>query len=85
MIYKTESGLYSVDMATNRARLPIIDQKLFRNLALISVMNVILTTVTMFNIKTERAEKTLIEKEKKRMLLEELANAAAAEGEGGQN
>ena len=48
-------------------------------------MNVILTTVTMFNIKTERAEKTLIEKEKKRMLLEELANAAAADGEGGQN
>ena len=76
-----------MDMATNRARLPIIDQQLFRNLALISVMNVILTTVTMFNIKTERAEKTLIEKEKKRMLLEAaLAEAASAgDGDGGQN
>ena len=58
-------------MATNRARLPIIDQKLFRNLALISVMNVILTTVTMFNIKTERAEKTLIEKEMRRKMMED--------------
>ena len=48
-------------------------------------MNVILTTVTMFNIKTERAEKTLIEKEKKRMLLEAaLAEAASAgDGDGG--
>jgi len=38
-----------------------------QNLVIMAFMNVALVTVTLFNIKTEREEKLLIEEEQKRL------------------
>ena len=81
VVAKTELGLLSVYLATNRFRLPLTEYSVRRNLVILALMNLALVTITMINIKTERFEKQLIEAEKKRIdkieAMDELGEDAA--------
>jgi len=56
-----------VDYASHRARFNFQSNKTALMLIGIGLFNVILTTITMFNIKQERDEKVLIQEDKERM------------------
>ena len=81
VVAKTELGLFSVYLATNRFRLPLNEQSVRTNLIILALMNLALVTITMINIKTERFEKKLIDAEQKRIAkleaMEELGDDAA--------
>ena len=66
VVEKTDQGLYLVDMVSNRARLAFSDNTSYVYLFVIFILGVVLTTITMFNIKQEREEKQLLKEELER-------------------
>ena len=63
VVVKTDGGLYTVDFATQRARLPINDAKTWRLMALGAFINAVLLAVTLLSIRQERWEQELVEAE----------------------
>lgn len=63
VLAKTDVGLYTMDVGTQRVRLAFNDPKTMGYFFLIVTLNIVLTTLTMFNIKEERWEKELIAEE----------------------
>ena len=65
-VIMTDEGLYTVDIATDRARLPRDDSTTNMYLLFIALLNAVLVTVTMFNIRQERKDNELVVREQKR-------------------
>ena len=72
-VIRTDEGLYTVDIATDRARLPRDESKTNMYLLFIALLNAVLVTVTMFNIRQERKDNELVVREQKRQEEAELA------------
>lgn len=83
VIAKTDLGLYTMDLSTQRVRTAFDDGTTLGYFALIFTLNIVLTTVTMFNIKQERWEKQLIAEEQER--LDRLASRAEQLEAGGED
>ena len=66
IIYRTDEGIYMLDFATQRARFKFLDSKMTWYIIGMGLANVVLTTITILNIKKERFERRLMQEDKER-------------------